>query len=691
MAGAPSRPDKPVPVFPTAGAVDLGGLLRSMIEGFALHEMVLDAQGAAVDYRFITVNRAFESITGLRAAEVVGRTAGELLGSPDPSALERYGEVARTGVPARFLQNNPVMDSVWEVAAYRPAPGMVVCLFADATERHRTARESRRNETRLQSLLAISERGSAGVEGLMEFALSEALSLTESPLGYIYHYDESHRVLTLGCWSAEVLKACRVREKQRVHRLEETGIWGEALRQRAPVLLNDFAAPHPLKRGLPEGHAPIARFLAVPVFSGQAIVAMVGVANKTTPYDDGDVRQLKLLMEPTWRIVERARAEEERVRLQDELAHVQRIESIAQLAGGTAHGINNMLTPVLGYADLLREDPALPEPLRPFAQEIRRAAEKARDLTSQLLAVGRRQSLALRPLDVRRALLDLEPTLRSELGPAIRVHLDLQTRSGIVQADAAHLTRVLLTLADNARDAMPAGGSLSIALRDERLDERSIAALPELSPGLYVKVKVTDTGRGMDAATLRRIFEPFHTTKPHGQGTGLGLSAAYGIIRQHGGTLRARSEPGGGATFEIYLPQAVPAEEAPASPGGRGSEIVLVVEDVPAVRQLAARILDEQGYGVLVAGSVEEAIREAQASARIDLLLTDVVMPGDNGRRLYERLRERLPAMKVLYMSGYSQTLVGAPDGVLPEGAAFLQKPFSVQELGAKVRLVLDG
>ncbi len=391
-------------------------------------------------------------------------------------------------------------------------------------------------------------------------------------------------------------------------------------------------------------------------------------------------------------ITERKRAEEERSRLEQQLRQAQKMQAIGQLAGGISHDFSNLLTIISGYAELALASVAPDHPaVRPLRQ-VMAAGERARDLTRQILAFGRRQSLMRRVINLSTELPAMEEMIRRLIGENIEVTTRMAPGLGNVMADASQIQQVLLNLAVNARDAMPEGGKLLIEASDIVLRE-SVAATPEdIRPGAYVLLTVSDTGCGMDQETLSRIFEPFFTTKPFGKGTGLGLATAFGIVRQHGGHICVCSEPGKGTTFRVYLPR-VDAEPtarvtvaSATSVSPTASETILLVEDEVTLRELMLRVLGERGYRVLEARSPTEAQRlAAEHRGAIDLLLTDVVMPGMSGPELRERLASSQPCMKVLYVSGYAD---GAFGGIAcgPRSGAFLAKPFRIQTLLEKVR-----
>ncbi|HEV2752175.1 MAG TPA: ATP-binding protein [Gemmatimonadales bacterium] len=385
----------------------------------------------------------------------------------------------------------------------------------------------------------------------------------------------------------------------------------------------------------------------------------------------------------------------QRKALETQLLQAHKMEAIGRLAGGLAHDFNNLLTAMLGSADLLLEILGPDHPGREDVDAVREAALRAAELTRQLLAFSRQQVLTPRVLDVNTLVAGVERILRRLIGEDITLQTALAPAIGAVRADPNQLEQVILNLAVNARDAMPHGGTLTIETANVELDHAYAREHAPVTPGRYVLLAVSDTGSGMDVQTKARIFEPFFTTKERGKGTGLGLSTAYGIVKQSGGYIWVYSEPGQGTTFKIYLPR-IEAEVETAPPAQtptaslRGGETLLVVEDHPDVRRLTKKVLEARGYTVLVAAEGSEALRlAAQHAGPIDLLVTDVVMPGMSGREAALLLTAQRPDLKVLYLSGYADETI-VRHGVLEPGLAFLQKPFAPDVLARKVRDVLD-
>ncbi len=379
-------------------------------------------------------------------------------------------------------------------------------------------------------------------------------------------------------------------------------------------------------------------------------------------------------------------------RMQEQLLRSQRMEAIGTLTGGIAHDFNNLLMPILGYTEAVIEDLGPDHPNTEDLRMVQDAAARAARLTRQLLSFSRRQVLQLDVLDLNRHVLDLVKMLERIIGEDIELHTRLAPDLWPVKADAGQLQQVLMNLAINARDAMPHGGQLVVETQNASIGPDYARTHYPMEPGDYVLLAVSDTGCGMDEATRERVFEPFFTTKR--EGTGLGLSTVYGIVKQHGGYIWVYSEPGQGTTFKIYLPRA--ADEAAPTPEPEIEEIetdagetVLLVEDNEPVRILACTMLANLGYQPIEAKDPDEAIQVAAThQGPIHLLLTDVVLPRMNGKELYERLAAQRPDLRVLYMSGYSEETI-AHRGILDAGVHYLQKPFSLRTLGREVKRAL--
>jgi PAS domain S-box-containing protein len=385
-----------------------------------------------------------------------------------------------------------------------------------------------------------------------------------------------------------------------------------------------------------------------------------------------------------------------RKQLEERLFQSQKLETVGKLAGGIAHEFNSILTAIIGQSDLLLGDLPAGSPLARNATEISKAANRAAALTRQLLAYGRKQFLRPEALDLNRVVTGMEGVFQHLLGAGVDTQIVPASGLHLVKADAGQIEQVIMNLAMNARDAMPNGGKLTLETANVLFDQDSVGRYPELKPGNYVMLAITDTGTGMSEAVKARVFDPFFSTKGIGQGTGLGLSTCYGIVKQSGGHISVYSEPGRGTTFKIYLPQVEPPAEIPIerldSPDlPRGAETILLVEDDPALREMAAMLLRRLGYAVLTAGHGIEALSlcHQRDTGRIDLLFTDVVMPHMSGKELADRVRALYPQTKILFTSAYTENAI-VHQGVLDPGMALLQKPFTPSALARKVREVLD-
>jgi PAS domain S-box-containing protein len=573
----------------------------------------------------------------------------------------------------------------------------IQAIVRDVSEGKRAHTALELSSQRAQALLHLNQMTDATVREITDFALEEAVRLTQSTIGYLAFLNDDESVLTMHSWSKAAMAECAIIDKPIVYPVSTTGLWGEAVRQRRPVITNDYAATSPLKKGCPQGHVLVKRHMNIPVFDGTRIVIVAGVGNKSGEYEDADIQQLTLLMEGMWRLLERNRAEDALKVSQEQLHQSQKMEAVGQLAGGIAHDFNNLLTAILGYSDLiLASGPSTVDEVRTDLEEIKRAGERASALTQQILAFSRRQTLRPRVVLLDEVIRGIEPLLRRTIGEDIDLHILELPGLAPVELDPHQFEQVVMNLVLNARDAMPSGGRLTVETANAELGEEFARIHASALPGSYVMLRVSDTGVGMDEDTKERIFEPFFTTKVPGAGTGLGLATVYGFVKQSSGSIFIDSEPGRGTSVDIYLPHAVRPEVSeeslvPPQDSVGGSETIMVVEDEMALQGLIGRILAGAGYQTLSFTSADEALAAfEQGEQVVDMLLTDVMLPGPiQGHDLARTVLALRPHLPVLYVSGYGrEALVHA--GRLDEGINLLEKPFTAESLTTMVREVLD-
>ncbi len=530
----------------------------------------------------------FKDIVAAKAASVKLQAEGYV----------RYEDLPLQGrdrrhVAVEFVSNVYLVDSA----------RIIQCNIRDITERKDIAKMHAR---RLQTLLDLHLLSHASRETIMDFVVEACKRVTESQYSFLAMMNESETVMTLYRWSTEVMAECAVSSQPIEYPISTAGLWSECVQQRKAVRCNDYEKPLHGKKGLPEGHVPIHRFMAVPVFDGDRIVALATVANKTCDYEDADENAPSILLQKMWEILSRQEKEQERALLEQQYRQSQKMEAIGKLAGGVAHDFNNILQAITGYGTMLLESLAEDGEARECTEEILLGAERAAALTRQLLTFSRRQILEMEDLEINEVVHGISTMIRRLIGEHIEMTIVPDAPCNI-HADRAQIEQALLNLCINARDAMPEGGTLAINTETVVIDKEYCAAHPWASAGHYALLSVTDTGCGMDAATKERIFEPFFTTKDVGKGTGLGLATVYGIVRQHQGMIEVYSEPGAGTTFKIYLPMIDGATKkgvaTAAAHAKGGAETVLVAEDEESLRRLVARVLERAGYSVLLAAN----------------------------------------------------------------------------------------
>ena len=526
---------------------------------------------------------------------------------------------------------------------------------------------------------------------LMRMALDEMEGLTGSSIGFYHLVEADQETIDLQTWSTNTMgKMCSAEGEGSHYPMSKAGVWADCVRQKKALVHNDFPSVQG-KKGFPAGHAAITRELTVPILREGKVVAVLGVGNKTSDYDEFDAEAVVSLGDFSWEIALRRRAEEEKAGMQAELMHSQKMETVGRLAGGVAHNFNNMLWVILGFTELAMKRLASADPIRPLLEEVRKAALRSVDVTRQLLTFSRRQTVEPVVLELNDVVEKMKNMLAQILGEGIVLEWNPGEGLWPIQADPVQLDQILANLAVNARDAMEGGGRVVVETKNVNLSEDFLADHTRFVPGHHILLSFKDTGHGMAKDVLDHLFEPFFTTKKVGRGTGLGLAMIYGIVNQSHGTIKAESEPGKGTAFSIYFPRFVgnPTEavlpESTETPKGRG-EWVLLVEDEPAALKMAESMIQSLGYKVLSAGNPMEALRLAEAHRDdIQLLLTDVIMPGMNGRELAAKVQAIKPGIKCLFMSGYSGEILDL-QGLGEEGVHLLRKPFTEKQLATALR-----
>jgi PAS domain S-box-containing protein len=665
------------------------------------------------DGAFTYVNPAWERILGHRPEEVIGQYFIHFVKPAEiPQYKEIFKETRKQGKTVRDLtgtilhQNGSERFFSLSAAPNLDAEGMVIGLvgtFKDITDRQ-LAEEALQYRVDLEKLItSISTHfinlASGDINPEINLALKQIGSFAQTDRSFIFQFiDSGGRVENTHLWCAEGIAAPpSILEEASVPDLP--WFYNKINRQEV-VSIPDFAQLPPeaesdKKAFLSRG---IKSLLCVPMVYGGNLIGFLGFdsAEKEKDWSKEIVTLLTIIGEIFAHALERLWVEEEKNKLEEQLRQSQKMEAIGRLAGGVAHDFNNMLTGIIGYADLILLSLNRDHPLIAKVEEIKKAGKRAASLTQQLLAFSRKQMLQPKVLDLNLVVNDLKKMLQRLIGEDIELKTQLEPSLHWVKVDPNQMGQVLMNLVVNARDAMVRGGKITIETANVVLDQAyGRKKGVSLQPGPYVLLEVRDTGTGMDPETRSHIFEPFFTTKELGKGTGLGLSTVYGIIKQSGGYIWVDSQPEEGTTFQIFLPQAegesALKESHPLSPHLlQGSETILVVEDNDLVRDMTSEVLKQYGYKVIEAPGGEPALKITQEyGEKIDLLLTDVVMPGLNGRELADQILSLRPGVRVLYMSGYADNAI-VQYGVLNPGLAFIEKPFSPETLAAKLRQVLS-
>ena len=754
-------------------------LFNEMLDGFAAHEIICDEAGIPIDYRYLTVNPAFERMVGLSADRIIGKTMREVLPQAENLWVECFGRVALTGEPAHFENYSQALDSYYEVTVFQPQPRQFACIVKDVTKRKQAEMGRQAMEQRYHTLVdnlpigVFRNTPEPGGRFLMVNAAmvkicgySSAEELLNTNVANLYVEPGQRRLFSeellakgiitarevvlqradgscfwavissqvffglsgdLECFDGSILditerkkteEALQENERRLSYALSATSDavwewncvtqavyysprWYEMLGYDPHEYTMNFATwealchpddfPHTVERihsvleyQKEQGYETEFRMR----HKNGSWIWIRGRGNVVERSVDGEPL---LLSGTNTDITERKRAEEDRERLEGQLRQAQKMEAVGQLAGGVAHDFNNLLQVILGHLDLIPgEDGGDSEEVH----TVRLAAERAADLTRQLLAFSRRQIIQPVNLDLNDLVEGVLKMIRRVIGENIELRFLSGSRLGTIHADRGQFEQVLMNLCVNARDAMPNGGTLTIETENVIIGDEYCREHLWATEGRYVLMSVTDTGHGMDEATRSQIFEPFFTTKCLGQGTGLGLATVHGIVKQHNGLLYVYSEVGKGTAFKIYIPiverQAEVVGTKVESSVVGGTETILVAEDEEGVRNLVCRMLQSSGYTVLAACDGEDALRifDEHADA-IDMALLDVMMPKLGGRAVMEYISTRNARIRFLFSSGYSENAVHT-NFVMKEGIHLITKPYRKPDLLRAVRKTLD-
>jgi PAS domain S-box-containing protein len=670
------------------------------------------------------------------AERLLGRARQDILGKPFEEAFpEAKGSLfhlncaraIRERIPMSFEAcfELPPYENWYDVRVYPRGKGISV--FSQVvTERKRAESRSRKEMEYKDFLLGLNEK-SPGLSDkeLYDYALDNTVRLTDSAIGFFHLVTDDQKNVVLTTWNREALKNCNVPHETH-YALEQAGNWVDCVRLKRPVIYNDF--PHsPNQRGLPEGHVPVRRILSVPVMEGEKVRVIFGVGNKDQEYDEFDVTQIQLVATTLHAIMKQRQAEEalgsardglelrvqertaelskayealrrateEHRQAEEQLRQAQKMEAVGTLAGGIAHDFNNILAAIIGFSEMARDKTPEGSPARSLMERVFAAGIRGRGLVKQILTFSRRaeqekQRLKLAPM-VRETL----KLLRASLPATIDIRTDLQRESGFVLADRTQMQQVLMNLCTNAAHAMGRrGGSISIDLTGFSFSSPEDAPDPTMSPGLYTRLSVTDTGVGMSSETIEHIFDPFFTTKPTGEGTGLGLSVVHGIVASHGGTITVSSEQGFGSTFTVYLPKLLEEQAGDSGDGGRsiarGHERILFIDDEKDLAAMGDEMLTGLGYRV----TSKTGAREALALFRLDpyafdLVITDQTMPEMTGVELAQEILAARADLPIIMCTGFSH-LVDNETARAAGVTAFAMKPLTKKEMAMTIRTVLD-
>ncbi len=707
------------PLFDASGQIrSIGGIAHNITERKQA-ELLLEAERAQLSSLFkysgeaillldlenhiLDANKGFERIFGYSLEEARGKIIKDLI-CPNRfyhSESKELDEQSINGIKnieiIRKHKDGKEIDvrvSAGPIKLGDRITGRFV-VFDDITERKRSEREDRLNKARLEIIHKIATMSNATDKDICDVVLESMVDITDSAIGFLGFLSENEEVMKIHAWSSSAMAECAIYDKPLEFPIDQAGLWGEAVRNRKPMIFNDYEAPHPSKKGFPEGHVQVSRFMAVPVFDGDRIVGIAAVGNSQDPYNDSDVTQLSLLMDAWWEHIRRRRTDREKEELQARLAQAHKMEAIGTLAGGIAHDFNNILSIIVGNSELAMLDVPEWSPAQDNLKEVREATLRARDLVKQILMFARQKEHTVSNIRLKPIAKETIKMLRASIPTTVKIRKNIREGLPSVLADPSQIQQIIINLCTNAGQVMEAeGGTLTFTLDTVDTETPLHTMMEALPPGRYVRMQVKDTGSGIPPEILDRIFDPFFTTKGVGEGTGLGLAVVHGIVQDRKGGIIVESVEGQGTTFFIYLPASevesveVKAEQKIELP--RGTERVLFVDDEAMILNLGQRMLERLGYKVETRASGTDALEcFRQDPHRFDLLVTDMTMPGMRGDRLAEEFLAMRPEIPVILCTGYSRQISKKKAQEIGI-RAFVMKPLTQHELANTVRKVLD-
>ncbi len=666
---------------------------------------VLEARETAdiehpVEFLFRFVNRRFEILSGLMRSDIINHALNRINPNWQPFHTELLLYVLSSEDSTTIVDDILFPGKHVKITIFRPAPALIACLLEDITSLCIAESEVLRRQVMEKELANISTRlilcTRENVNDIVQDALEQVGLFYRADRCYVFTTDKRRK------WMSNTHEWCAFGVEPQIGNLQDLPIdafawWMTHLETQGEILI-DKVDLLPVEAAMERETLQAQGIQTVAVsalLSGDQVTGFLGIdfLEPTTLFKQSDMALLRSMATAFSNAFVRLEMEKTLQERHEQLMQSRKLESIGRLVGGVAHDFNNMLSVILGYSDLILERMADPDPNRPDMREIHNAASRSRQLVGQLLAFARQQVAEPRVLNLNNLIHESRNLLAKLSGENVELILQLDAELWDVSMDSTQFNQILINLIVNARDAIAEQGHVEIKTMNIEITPKSTRN-PRLEPGKYVQVSVIDDGCGMDQETLAQLFEPFFTTKPAGIGTGLGLATVYGIIHQHHGHILVESYPGAGSRFHLFFPKATgnlssSTQNVPGIRGSRGHEVVLIVEDEESLLRLATSVLTRSGYHVLSTNSPEDAIRIAAENPTLDLLVTDVIMPGMNGKQLWESLCRYRPDLPCLFMSGYTADIIGK-EYILEEEFHFLQKPFRATNLLLKVREVLD-